>query len=91
MTGSDSVWAKVLAMEDKINVNYNAVEELFCQKQTQSQDKPTEKKKQPTEVRNVLITVVSIVLENFVFGCFCLLLQNFGKMVKTYEWYFVSR
>ena len=52
MTGSDSVWAKVLAMEDKINVNYNAVEELFCQKQIQSQDKPAEKKKQPTEVPN---------------------------------------
>ena len=48
--GSESVWSKVLAMEDKIRVNYNAVEELFCQKQVQSADKPAEKKKQPTEV-----------------------------------------
>ena len=50
VVGSESVWSKVLAMEDRIRVNYNAVEELFCQKQVKVEDKPDEKKKPPKEV-----------------------------------------
>ncbi len=54
VAGSDSVWAKILAMEDRIRVKYEEVEALFCQKQTQPQDKPAEKKKPPSEVRTRL-------------------------------------
>ncbi len=42
-------------MEDKIRVKYNEVEELFCQKEAKPQDKPAEKKKQPTEVSIAIV------------------------------------
>ena len=50
-TGRNSVWVKVLAMEDRIQVNYESLQQLFCQKTIKQADKTEEKKKAPKEVR----------------------------------------
>ena len=47
------MWVKVLAMEDKIHVNYNSLEKLFCQKTVQPAEKAEQKKKAPKEVSNI--------------------------------------
>lgn len=50
--GEDNVWKEVLTMSDKVKVQYDTIEQLFCQK-TVDKTKPVEqtKVKAPTEVR----------------------------------------
>ncbi|XP_071086778.1 inverted formin-2-like isoform X2 [Haliotis cracherodii] len=51
MNSEDNVWKEVLTMSDKVKVQYDTIEQLFCQK-TVDKTKPVEqtKVKAPTEV-----------------------------------------
>uniref|UniRef100_A0A2C9K4F2 FH2 domain-containing protein n=1 Tax=Biomphalaria glabrata TaxID=6526 RepID=A0A2C9K4F2_BIOGL len=46
----DSVWKEVLAMEDKVEVHYDQIEQLFCQKIAETKPEEPVKVKTPTQV-----------------------------------------
>ena len=53
LSGGDTIWQSVLAMESPITVPYTQLEELFGRKETGEAETKTEKK-QPKEVRIML-------------------------------------
>ena len=52
ISAHENVWKEILDMQDSIDVKYETIEQLFCQKQIQKKA-ATEAKKvhQPSEVR----------------------------------------
>ena len=52
LSGQETIWNSVLQMDDPLRVQYEVVEELFCQKKIVVADPSAEKlkKKEPKEV-----------------------------------------
>ena len=54
----ENVWKEILDMQDHISVKYEALEQLFCQKQIQKAKENEKKKaKPPSEVKTMNSTV----------------------------------
>ncbi|ESP03682.1 hypothetical protein LOTGIDRAFT_224207 [Lottia gigantea] len=50
LNSNDNIWKDVLKMKDKIQVKYDRLEQLFCQKQVKTESKEQTKAKQPSEI-----------------------------------------
>ncbi|CAL1536507.1 unnamed protein product [Lymnaea stagnalis] len=50
MSNEDNIWKEVLEMQDKVEVKYDTIEQLFCQKAVETKVEEPTKVKPPTEV-----------------------------------------
>lgn len=55
----ENVWKEILDMQDHISVKYEALEQLFCQKQIMKAKENEKKKVKPPSEVNINVSVVS--------------------------------